>query len=508
MKNNKTSSKSLKLNTIANFIGLFYTTIIGIIIFPLYIQYLGAEAFGLVGFFTVLQAWMHLMDMGMSPLLSRQAAFTRGQNNDFLGLKKLLRSLEIIVLILSLTIALIISANSDWIADNWLKITSLELSEVAFCISLMGAMIGLRFFVTLYRSGIQGMENQVRLNVANVVVVTLKFAGGLLLLRFVTQDFVYFFVYQLIIGIVELSIMVTVFYRLMPFTDKVGIRFYWNTLKPVLPFATGIAYTAGIWVLLTQLDKMILSTVLPLSEYGYFALVTVIAAGILKISGPVNQAILPRMTHLLSQDREQDMLILYRKSTQLMSVIMLPLTGMIAMFSTELIFAWTGDRKASEWAGPILFWFALGNGIMAIDVFQYFLQFAHGKLKMHVIFNTFSACIQVPVIVYVALEYGALGVAFTWFLLRLINFIFWTPFIHYKFAPGIHWPWLLKDIAPIFITTAVSLIFINNIGIDFNQTDRAKVFFVLMGVGLIVLIINILVSSECRKLIITAMSKA
>jgi O-antigen/teichoic acid export membrane protein len=75
---------SLTRNTIANFIGLGYTTVIGIAIFPLYLQYLGAEAFGLVGFFTVLQAWMQLLDMGMSPLLSRQAAHSRGQFIDFL----------------------------------------------------------------------------------------------------------------------------------------------------------------------------------------------------------------------------------------------------------------------------------------------------------------------------------------------------------------------------------------------------------------------------------------
>ena len=31
---------------------------------PLYIKYMGAEAYGLVGFFTMLQAWFGLLDMG------------------------------------------------------------------------------------------------------------------------------------------------------------------------------------------------------------------------------------------------------------------------------------------------------------------------------------------------------------------------------------------------------------------------------------------------------------
>ena len=82
------STKSLKWNASANFIGLCYTTIIGIVILPLYLQYLGAEAFGLVGFFTVLHAWMQLLDMGMSPMLSRQAAQARGGAIDFFELKK------------------------------------------------------------------------------------------------------------------------------------------------------------------------------------------------------------------------------------------------------------------------------------------------------------------------------------------------------------------------------------------------------------------------------------
>lgn len=47
---------SLKKNTIANYIGQFYNMFIGIAILPAYMIYLGA--FGLIGFFTMLSAWM------------------------------------------------------------------------------------------------------------------------------------------------------------------------------------------------------------------------------------------------------------------------------------------------------------------------------------------------------------------------------------------------------------------------------------------------------------------
>ncbi len=489
-------------NTIANYIGLGYTIIIGIVVFPLYLQYIGAEAFGLVGFFTVLQSWMQLLDMGMSPMFSRQVALARGQNIEFLELKKLLRSLELIVLTISIIAILSITVSSEWISSHWLNVTSLPLIDVKTCIMLMGGIFGLRFFSTLYRSGIQGMENQVQLNVINVILVTLRFIGALILLKFFTQEIVYFFAYQLIIGIIELLTLFTVFYYSIPVTNKIGIKFFWTIIKPILPFASGLAYATSIWVLLTQLDKIILSSILPLSEYGYFALVGIVAAGILQLSGPISQAILPRMTYLLSQGKEKDMLKLYRRSTQLMAVIMLPLTGMIALFSTELLFAWTGDRKAAEWAGPILFWFALGNGILSLSSFQYYLQFVHGKLKIHVIFNTVSAIIQIPIIIYAAFNYGALGVALTWFTLRLITFIIWTPIVHHIFAPGIHLSWLVKDIAPNFLFTLLFLTFIQSLHIEFNLMSRLDIFGILLGIGFTVFILNALLSIESRRFII------
>lgn len=63
---------SLKKNTIANYIGQFYNMFIGIAILPAYMTYLGAEAFGLIGFFTMLSAWMMLLDVGLSATISKE----------------------------------------------------------------------------------------------------------------------------------------------------------------------------------------------------------------------------------------------------------------------------------------------------------------------------------------------------------------------------------------------------------------------------------------------------
>ena len=501
------SAKTPKWNALANFIGLGYATVIGLAILPLYLQYLGAEAFGLVGFFLILQGWMHIFDLGMSPLLARQTAQARGQNADFVELRKLLRSLEIILVIVAALVFMAIVGGSGWISDNWLKVASLKGGEVSTSIVLMGAIIGLRFFASLYRSGVQGMENQVQLNVANMFVVTLRYVGALLLLKFFTQDVRNFFVYQFAVGVLEALILSVLFYRSIPAGEGAGIKMHWRSLQPVLPFTGGIAYAAAIWVLVTQLDKLVVSNVLPLAEYGFFSLAAIVGAGISQVGAPISQAILPRMTFLLSKGDEQGMVMLYRQATQAMAVIIVPLTAVFACFSEELLFAWTGDRGAAEWAGPVLFWFALGNGILAMGAFQFYLQYAHGHLKMHVIYISLLAGVQIPLIIYAAYTLGVMAVVIIWFALRLLSFIIWTPIVHRRFAQGIHLPWLFGDIGPSVMATTVLLIALSSLSIPFEQMSRLAIILTLLGTGLVMLLCNTLVSRAPRNLLIGVITK-
>ncbi|MFP3441368.1 hypothetical protein R0K18_26935, partial [Pantoea sp. SIMBA_133] len=87
-------------------------------------------------------------------------------------------------------------------------------------------------------------------------------------------------------------------------------RFCWPELQRIAPFAISIAYTAAIWVLLTQLDKLVLSKTLTLSEYGYFTLVATICSGVMMFSGPISKAILPRMTALSSEGNHEQLILL------------------------------------------------------------------------------------------------------------------------------------------------------------------------------------------------------
>jgi len=493
---------SIKRNSIANYIGQSYSILIAIVITPLYLQYLGAEAYGLVGFFALMQAWLNLLDLGLSPTLGRQVAYARGRKRGFEFFKRLLKSFELIFIVLALVIIGSIYLSSEWVAQVWIKADTLDLSILMYCIGLMGVMFGLRWFAGLYRSGINGMEDQVWLSAANIILISFKFVGALILLAFITQDVRHFFEYQLVIGVFELLLFMWRFYHQLPVTEHEPsfIAFDWQAIKSVAPFALGIAYTAGIWILITQTDKLILSGILSLAEFGYFSLVALVAGGITALSGPISQAIMPRMTLLLSLGKQDEMLNIYRQASQVVAVITLSVALAVGLYAEPLIYAWTGDNEAALWGSKILIWFALGNGVLALSAFQYYLQSAFGRLRLHVIGSTIAALIQVPVIYYAAVNYGAEGAGIAWFSFRLVWFLCWTPIVHRQFVPGFHLGWMLKDILPIVSVSILSAYLFWAVDIINSEQSQILTLGVLIVIGLCTLMINSLGSSYLRGL--------
>jgi len=115
----------------------------GLAFIPFYIKYLGIEAYGLIGIFALLQAWLTLMDVGMKPALGREMArFTAGAHTAQ-SIRDLLRSVELIGISVAGVLALGIWAGSGWLASHWVTAKHLPLETVAQSFAVMGLVTAL-----------------------------------------------------------------------------------------------------------------------------------------------------------------------------------------------------------------------------------------------------------------------------------------------------------------------------------------------------------------------------
>lgn len=490
---------SMIRNTGLSYAGQAYAMLIGILILPFYLGHLGAEAYGLIGFFAVMQVWLQLLDAGMSPSLVRQIAHFRGRTaigGQHYEPGQLLRSFEIIFLPLVVLTVLSIHLSSGWIAHQWLQAQELSTDTIVHCIGLMGVIVGLKLYATLYKSGLQGLELHAWLNGANVLIATLRYFGGLFLVANISENPLDFFLFQTAVALIETLIFAVKAYVLMPI-PKLMTGFDWTLVKPVLPFAASMSLTSVLWIFLTQLDKVLLSNVLLLKEYGYFSLVALMSTGIMTLTNPLVQTLLPRMTMLVAEDRIADMQALYLNATRFVCSLLFPLAGVIAFHAAELVFAWTGDAEAAQWSRLILPWYVIGSAIMAVTAFQFYLQYAYGQLRHHVWFSLVSAVISIPVVVYAALEHGVYGAALAWFGLRMVTFLIWPSMVHKRFAPSLHRPWL-QDLLRITAMTGLGLL-IGEPVFDAIASDNR--FDILLGLAVSGLICMTLVTFTSKPVV-------
>ena len=64
----------LKLNLAANLMGSAWAMLVQLVCIPLYVKFMGVEAYGLVGFYLMLQAMLQILDLGLSPTMNREMA--------------------------------------------------------------------------------------------------------------------------------------------------------------------------------------------------------------------------------------------------------------------------------------------------------------------------------------------------------------------------------------------------------------------------------------------------
>jgi O-antigen/teichoic acid export membrane protein len=451
---------SLKRNVVANYFSQAYVALIGILTLPLYIKYMGNEAYGLVGFFAMLSAWFQLLDVGLSPALSRETARFNAGGGDAATLRRLLRALEGIFAALALAGCGAILLGSAAIATQWLNAQHLLSAQVVGAIQLMAPTIALRFLSGLYRGAITGFEEMVWLGWINVSIATLRFVLIVPFFVWVGSTPIDFFAYQLAVGVLELVLLAGKTYSLIPATGERGIfPWQWGPLRRVLGFSLSIAFSGVVWVVVTQTDKLLISKFLPLGDYGYFTATVLAASAITLVTGPITQAMLPRLTRLAQQSDAAGVVMLYRQATQAVAIVAGSASVVMAVFAEQILWIWTGNAPFAGSFGAVLALYAIGNGFLVLSAFPYHLQCAYGNLQLHVRGNVLFVMVLVPAIVLATVQFGALGAGAVWAAVNALFLFGWTPLVHQRFVPGLHGPWVrdvLKVLAvPLLLSPAL-----------------------------------------------------
>lgn len=437
---------SVKRNIVANYVGQGVASLLSLALVPVYVGYLGIEAYAIVGLFVVLQGWMALLDLGMTPTLGREMArFTAGTVG-VQHIRDLLRSIEAIYLSMALLVALGLTFGAPLLASSWLRVETLPLATVTGALSMLGIVVALRFCEGIYRGGLMGLQQQVWVNVATVALNLLRSLGALAVLAWVAPTVTAFFLWQGLVSLLTLAVLAARLHSSLPKAPRRG-RFSSRALRDIGGFAGGVFGISLLAVLLTQVDKLLLSRLLPLAEFGYYMLASTVVGGLWLLGGPVVMAIGPKLVRLHEAGNVPGLALTYHKASQLVTVAIVPAALVLACFAQGVVLAWSGDPVLAARTAPILALLAIGTGLNASMQVPYQLQLAAGWTSLAMRVNIVAVAVMVPLLLWSVPRYGPVAAAMVWAAINTGYLLVNIPVMHRRLLPGEMWRWYGADLA-------------------------------------------------------------
>jgi O-antigen/teichoic acid export membrane protein len=435
----------LRHNILANIAGQGWAALMQLAFVPLYLKFLGIEAYGLIGFYAVTQGILQVLDFGLSPTMMRELARYSALEEKEKEMREFVRTLEVGYWIVGSIIGVSIVYGAPYIAGSWIKAGSMPLSTVTHAVMIIGIISFFQWPLSFYQGGLMGLQRQVPFNIVRISTSTLSSAGAVLVLWLVSRSILSFFKWQILVSSLQVVALAVILWRSLPKGDRPP-RINRSLLKNIWRFAAGMSGISVTAIILTQMDKVVLSKMLTLEQFGYYVLASVVAGGLGMITAPLFNALFPHFTALATQKNDELLKSLYHRSSQTMAVLLIPPAAVIAFFSPDVIFAWTGNAVTAHNTFFVLRLLIIGTALNGIMNLPYALQLAHGWTSLGLRINLFFIATMLPLLILFTSQFGPVGAAAVWMTLNIVYVVIGVPLTHRRLLKGEAARWFVEDI--------------------------------------------------------------
>jgi O-antigen/teichoic acid export membrane protein len=435
---------SSRRELLANFAGQFWVAAMGFAFVPLYLRYLGVEAYGIIGFMATLQAWTSILDLGLTPGITREMGHVvAGERSPAEG-RGVFRTFETTIVGLAILAATAIAFVAPWATDHWLRLDALSRADVATALGLIGCLVALRFVIGLYRGTILGLQDAVHFNAATALFATARNGGAVMVIALLTPSLAAFVGFQVVVTIAEATYFAVRIRNRLPTATPVA-WFDVAIIRRLWRFSAGVALTAILAIGLTQVDKLLLSTMLPLSDFAAYFLAATLAGALLMVAGPVAATAFPRFSELVARQAHDELRASYHSSCQIVSVLVMPTALVLCCYSMQILVWWTRDAAVAAKAAPVFEILVAGTALNALMQIPYMAQLSHGWVRLGVKANFVGCLVLIPAILFVVPRFGAIGAGLVWLALNAAYVLVVIPLMHLRVMPGECWNWYWRD---------------------------------------------------------------
>ena len=447
--------KSIRANVAANAVGKIWITLLSVLFVPVYLQLLGAEAYGIVTFFAVMQSVLNLMGVGLQRTLRREFADTpENEAPDQINERKyrLLRSGE----------------------------------TVYFA-------IGLQMIANLYLGCLFGLDHQIAANVLQMLWVTVKQVGVIPVLLLIRPSAGTFYGWHVLNDVVFCIIFRLAVLHLIPVSGKHRWTFRdFSNLKGIWKYAAGILVISTGSVFNTQLDKIVMSRYLPVTYCGAYNSTYHIAGFAAYVPTIIGTAVFSRIAAMLFNGKRKEAEGLFHYVNKKSVLVVSAMSAFIAVFSYDILLVWTQSSVYADIMKTAAPFVVIGMALNALQQVPYDYLLASGNTRINEV--QVFACIPYVLLVTFPMtkRFGVNGAAYAWAAEMLISTILYLYFFYRtSFGRGAV-RWLLREIFPFFLLPFLPAFSLKQLLKSLGMSSAFQVFCAVLTGGLTLLLMFVL----------------
>jgi len=408
-----------KRNVLFNYMGTGITIAVPLLALPWYISLLGMKNWGLISFIWLLQSLLGILNAGIGQVLISKFSKLAHQNHAQREVAELFFGFEKLYWAVSVVIGVVLIALSEKIAAVWLQPAGVALTDGQKVICAAGLIFMLKFPVSVYQSALFGLGLQGSYNIASSALMLFRHAVAVLLLLVWTNIETY------LIWIVVSFSLESIVLAYMAW-QRVGVRYFtfrwqFKKVKAVLIVSLGFSLAVIIGMLTLQLDKLMISWMLPIEQLGYYAIASAVGIGVIQIADPITRSVLPTISRL--QSDSVSLMAFNFKVLAMMAAIICMVGITYAAVGEWFLRLWLKDAHLVDVIMPVLTVLLCGSAMNTMYLVGNMNWVASGQSSRFLMINTLGLIIAVMLTPIMIEHYSLVGAAFPWVALNFIGLL-------------------------------------------------------------------------------------
>lgn len=394
--------------TLWTLIGLIVPIFVSLFATPINTRLLGAEGYGLLVLILLIPAYFSFADFGMNIASTKfaSAAFAEGDPEKE---ARVVRTAALIAFVSSMPFALLMAIFSGKIVEAF-NVPDYLFAEATLALKIASITYVVNFLATTLNTP---ELSRLRLDLNISITSSIRLAG------IVATPIVIYFGGG-VVGAVLVALAVSVFTlaghvffsaRLLP--NLVGFSIDRPSIRPLLTFGGSLVIAGIAAVLLTNIEKFVLTKVTSVATLAYYSVAATLAAMLTLFSGSIAQSIMPAFSQLQGEVNRPALNALYSRGVRLTLVWLIPASVFMTLAGEPFFTYWFSPDFGRESTAPYYITI-VGLFVNVLAYFPYAAIMASGRSDIFAKIYWIELVPYVLLVWVLASKFGAMGAAAAW----------------------------------------------------------------------------------------------